>query len=136
MTHPKEPSKHIVYSCLEGPEAAAYIRGRAALTNGRAQVNFPEHFLLVINPDTVTILLTPRSATSKGLAMVESRPDGFTVRELFDGTGSYDFDYFVSGIRKGYEDYQPVVPDAHFAPETRTTHAPSTTVNAEPASSR
>jgi hypothetical protein len=109
MPHPKDEAKDIVYGSIEGPEAAAYIRGRATLQNGKAPVEFPEHFILVINPDTLTILLTPRSATSKGLAIVESGSTGFAVQELFNGTGSYQFDYFVSGVRRGYEGYQPVV---------------------------
>ena len=109
MTHPNDGSKDIVYACIEGPEAAAYIRGRATLKEGQARIHLPEHFSLVINADTVTIQLTARSAKSKGIAVVESGPDAFTVQELFGGAGSYDFDYFVAGVRKGYEHYQPVV---------------------------
>jgi hypothetical protein len=109
MPHPTDEAKDIVYASIEGPEAAAYIRGRATLQNGKVRVEFPEHFILVINLDTLTILLTPRSAASKGLAIVEPGSTGFGVQELFDGTGSYQFDYFVSGVRRGYEGYQPVV---------------------------
>lgn len=109
MTHPKDASKDIVYGCIEGPEAGAYIRGRAALKNGAARVELPDHFLLVVNPESLTVQLTPRSALSKGLAVVESGPAGFTVQELLEGKGSYEFDYFVCGTRVGYEHYQPVV---------------------------
>ena len=101
MTHPEDESKDIIYAALEGPEAAAYIRGRSKLVNGRAEVTFPEHFRLVVNPDTMTIQLTPRSAESKGLAVVEESELGFTVSELWDGKGEYDFDYFVTGVRRG-----------------------------------
>ncbi|HEV3384357.1 MAG TPA: hypothetical protein VG097_06050, partial [Gemmata sp.] len=109
MAHPTDKSKDIVYASIEGPEAAAYIRGRATLTSGRAQVQLPEHFSLVVNPDTMTVQLTPRSAASKGLAVVESGAGAFAVQELFAGTGTYDFDYFVAGVRKGFEHYEPVV---------------------------
>ena len=109
MPHPTDEAKEIVYACIEGPESAAYVRGRATLMNGKVHVEFPEHFVLVINAETLTIQLTPRSAASKGLAIVESGSTGFEVQELFDGTGSYDFDYFASGVRRGYEGYQPVV---------------------------
>jgi hypothetical protein len=109
MPHPNDATKDIVYGSIEGPEAAAYTRGRATLQDGKARVEFPEHFILVINPDTLTIVLTPRSAASKGLAIVESGSTGFAVEELFNGTGSYQFDYFASGVRRGYEGYQPIV---------------------------
>ena len=109
MTHPEDESKDIIYAALEGPEAAAYIRGRSKLANGRAEVRFPEHFRLVVNPDTMTIQLTPRSADSKGLAVVEQSELGFTVSELWDGKGEYEFDYFVAGVRRGFEHFTPVV---------------------------
>jgi hypothetical protein len=109
MPHPGDESKDIVYACIEGPEAAAYVRGRATLTGGRAQVQLPDHFSLVVNQDTMTVQLTPRSAASKGLAVVGSGPGTISVQELSGGTGDYEFDYFVAGVRKGYEDYQAVV---------------------------
>jgi hypothetical protein len=121
MAHPRDGSKDIVYACIEGPEAAAYIRGRATLTSGRAQVQLPEHFALVVNPDTMTVQLTPRSAASKGLAVVESGAGAFAVQELFAGTGTYDFDYFVAGVRKGFEHYQPVVAKGFSAMGHRVT---------------
>jgi hypothetical protein len=102
-----------VYTSIEGPEAAAYCRGRALLSNGSAKISFPEHFTLVVIPDTVTIQLTPRSADSKGLAMTDQSANDFSIRELFGGQGNYEFDYFAAGVRKGFENYQAVVPVDH-----------------------
>ena len=34
---------------------------------------------------------------------------GMDVGELAGGTGSYEFDYVVYGVRKGFEDYQVYV---------------------------
>jgi hypothetical protein len=110
LPHPNDPQRQIVYTCLEGPEAAAYCRGRASLTEGLAEVSFPEHFALVVNGSAVTIQVTPRSADSKGLAVVGQSDSGFRVRELLAGAGTYEFDYFATGIRKGFEEYQAVVP--------------------------
>lgn len=109
MPHPHDESQNIIYAAIEGPEAAAYIRGKAKLTAGRAEVDFPEHFSLVVNPDTITIQLTPRSAESKGLAVVAQSERGFSVRELWQGEGEYEFDYFVAGVRQGFENFTPVV---------------------------
>jgi hypothetical protein len=110
LPHPNDPQRQIVYASLEGPEGAAYCRGRASLKDGLAEVSFPEHFALVVNAATVTIQVTPRSADSKGLAVTGRSDVGFRVRELGGGTGTYEFDYFATGVRKGFEGYQAVVP--------------------------
>nr|HQV31323.1 hypothetical protein [Calditrichia bacterium] len=44
MTNPYNPSEEIWYASLEGPEAAAYLRGTIQLVGGKATVEFPEHF--------------------------------------------------------------------------------------------
>lgn len=48
------------------------------------------------------------SAESMGLAVVEKRSDRIVVRELAKGNGSYDFDYMIMAVRKGFEDYQVI----------------------------
>lgn len=108
VPHPDETDKEIVYAALEGPEAAIYIRGTAMLTGGIAAVTFPEEFLLVASTQGMTIQLTPHSADSKGLAAIERHTQGFKVKELFNGTGNYEFDWEVKAIRKGYEQFQVI----------------------------
>lgn len=108
VPHPNNPDKEIVYSALEGPEAAIYIRGTATLSDGSTVVTFPEEFLLVAAPQGMTIQLTPHSAESKGLAAIERHALGFKVKELFNGTGNYEFDWEVKAIRKGYEQFQVI----------------------------
>jgi hypothetical protein len=109
MAHPTDSSKNIVYAAIEGPEAAAYCRGRAKLEEGKAYVEYSDHFALVVNPDTITIQLTPRAASSKGLAVTNITEAGFDVRELARGKGKYEFDYLIMGVRKDLEHYEPVV---------------------------
>jgi hypothetical protein len=111
MPHPEQAGKEIWYCSLEGPEAAAYARGTAQLVNGQVKVDFPDHFQLVANPNTLTIVLTPLSGQSKGLAVVSKGADGFEVEELWSGTGNYEFDWEVKGVRKGHENYR-VIRDA------------------------
>ncbi|MEO6189466.1 MAG: hypothetical protein ABIO44_02945 [Saprospiraceae bacterium] len=108
MKHPEKPGKEIWYASLEGPEAAAYIRGTGELINGEATIQFTEDFQLVSNSKTMTVNLTPISADSKGLALVEKTNTGFRVKELFSGTGNYAFDWEVKCVRKGYEDFKVV----------------------------
>lgn len=108
MDHPLEDDKEIWYACVEGPEAAAYERGTAQLVNGEAEIQFPAHFELVANHETMTVMLTPLSADCKGLAVVEKTARGFKVKELFQGSGTYAFDWEVKCVRNGYEDYRVI----------------------------
>ena len=108
IDHPLDNDKKIVYACMEGPEAAVYNRGTVDLVNGEAWIAFEEHFELVISPETITVQVSPLSTESKGLAVIEKTAEGFRVKELNKGTGNYKFDYFVQGIRKGYEDYRVI----------------------------
>ncbi len=100
----------IRYTSVEGPEAAIYIRGTLELVDGHAHIQFPDHFSSLAVPSSITATLTPRSALSKGLAVVDTGPNGIEVMELSGGTGNYSFDYLVHAVRKGFEDYQVYVP--------------------------
>ena len=108
IDHPEKEDKEIVYASLEGPEAAAYSRGTSTLENGRIFVQFPEHFRHVANPETMTIQLTPLYANTIGLAVVEKTSEGFWVQERMDGSGSFDFDWQATCVRKGYEDFEVI----------------------------
>ena len=82
---------------------AAYDRGTAKFINGEAKVICPDHFQNIADPNSMKVTVTPLSARSKGVAVVEKFPGGFKVRELAEGAGTYDFDYMVSCKRKGFE---------------------------------
>lgn len=112
IDHPADAGKEIVYASLEGPEAAIYSRGTARLVNGEASIEFSEHFTLMLAEQGMTVILTPLSAESKGIAVVEKSTRGIRVRELMQGHGDYSFDWEVKGVRKGYEDFV-VVRDKH-----------------------
>lgn len=110
IPHPLNPSKSIVYACIEGPEAAAYERGTAKLINGEAFIPYSDHFALVINAQTLTVHVTPLFDDTFGLAVVEKTEKGFKVRELKGGKGNFSFDWEAKAVRKGYENYQAVRP--------------------------
>lgn len=109
VDHPSRSNREIRYTALHGPEAAAYTRGIIQLVDGRAEVRFAEDYKIVANPSNMTIMLTPHSATSKGLAAIERTKNGFVIKELFKGTGTYKVDWEVKSVRKGYERLQPVI---------------------------
>jgi len=108
IDHPEKPDHEIWYASVEGPEAAAYVRGTAQLVDGKARVILPEHFRVMAAKEGITVTLTPMSAASKGLAVVTTLPGSFSVTELHAGRGSYDFHWEVKAVRIGFEDYQPV----------------------------
>lgn len=108
MEHPNDPEKEIWYASVEGPEAGAYVRGTAKLVDGEVKVTFDDHFQLVGNFETMTVSLTPLSADSKGLAVIEKTATGFTVKELMKGKGNYSFDWEAKAVRKGYENYRVI----------------------------
>ncbi len=108
MSHPNFSDKFITYACIEGPEAAAYERGTVKMINGKAEVKFSDHFGLVINPNTMTVIVTPLSKNSKGLAVTSKSLNGVVIEELNNGNGIYEIDWEVKAVRKGYEDFQVV----------------------------
>lgn len=108
VTNPDDPSSDIWYASLEGPEAAAYVRGTATLVNGRVTIVLPRHFRAVTVAEGMTVQVTPLSGGSLGLAVIEKSLDGIVVQELQRGTGSYKFDYQVTAVRRGHENYRVI----------------------------
>jgi hypothetical protein len=108
VPNPRNDAEDIVYACVEGPEAAAYVRGTGHIVNGMAHVTLPQHFQDVSVAEGMTVQITPSSLDSKGLAVFKKSLAGFDVGELNGGKGSYDFDWEVKCVRAGHEDYKPV----------------------------
>lgn len=114
---PDAQDRDIVYASVEGPEAAAYVRGTAKLVNGFAHVALPRHFQNVSVVEGMTVQVTPRSADSEGLAVVSQSLTGFEVRELRRGHGTYEFHWEVKAVRRGFTDYKVYQPwDQYIAP--------------------
>lgn len=103
---PENKDSEFWYACPQGPEAAAYVRGTAELVNGKAEIKLPGHFAAVAAQTGLTVQVTPLSAESRGLAVVEKSTERIVVQELGGGNGSYEFDYLVTGVRRGMEDHQ------------------------------
>lgn len=108
VPNPHNEAEDIYYASLEGPEAAAYIRGTGHLVNGKAHVTLPGHFTDVTVSQGMTVQITAKSPDSKGIGYWHGSNTGFDVFELNAGNGSYDFDWEVKCVREGHEDYKPV----------------------------
>ena len=55
-------------------------------------------------------MITPLSASSEGIAVVDKSAGSFVVKELRGGTGTYEFDWEVKAVRSGFEDFEVVRP--------------------------
>ncbi len=56
IPHPTKDGWRLAHSCVEGPEAAVYVRGRIKNKN---EIELPEYWEKLIDPETITISLTP-----------------------------------------------------------------------------
>lgn len=56
IPHPKKEDKSLVYSCLEGPENAVYVRG--TLRN-KTVIELPDYWEDLVHNDSITVSLTP-----------------------------------------------------------------------------
>ena len=43
-----------------------------------------------------------------GLYVAEKSTEWIVVREVLNGTSDARFDFFIQGVRRGYEDFDPV----------------------------
>jgi len=56
IPHPIKEGWRLTHSCLEGPEAAVYVRGKLINTN---IIKLPEYWENLVDPDTITVSVTP-----------------------------------------------------------------------------
>jgi hypothetical protein len=56
IPHPTKDGWRLTHSCVEGPEAAVYIRGK--LINKNA-IKLPEYWKKLVDPNTITVSITP-----------------------------------------------------------------------------
>ena len=103
--HPTDLSKEIVFVSLEGPEAGTYIRGTADMFNGEITIELPEYFSLVTSDEFMTVQLTPNGEWLQ-LYVVEKDARHLVIREASGKSGQ--FDYFVQGVRLGFEDHEVI----------------------------
>lgn len=56
IAHPTKEGWRLTHSCVEGPEAAVYIRGKLLNENS---IKFPEYWRNLVDFDTITVSITP-----------------------------------------------------------------------------
>ena len=60
--HPTKPGMSLRYGSLEGPEFGVYVRGRL---KGSNTIELPEYWTKLVDPDTITVNLTPVGSHQK-----------------------------------------------------------------------
>ena len=79
-------------------------QGSAQLVNGRAVITLDPLYAQTVNlNESYQVFVTPNSANTLGLAVVNKTATSFEVRELNNGTGAFSFDWRIDALRKGYE---------------------------------
>jgi hypothetical protein len=119
---PTDPGSSVVFTALEGDEAATFTRGTARLHGGETRVALGPSFALVTNPEVgLTAHLTARGAAAE--LFVESlTPHELVVRSAPDAARDAAFDFIVLGLRIGYEDAPVIVPRGADAPVPAAGH--------------
>lgn len=62
ISHPTKPGMNLRYGSLEGPEFGVYVRGRLTGSN---TIELPDYWIKLVDPDTITVNLTPIGAHQK-----------------------------------------------------------------------
>jgi len=57
IKHPNKPKHRLRHVCVEGPEAAVYVRGRVC--NGKNVIDLPEYWSGLVDFESLTVQLTP-----------------------------------------------------------------------------
>lgn len=106
QNHPDDPDKVVVYHAPESSEVNVYTRGSARLVKGTARVALDPTFAWTANPEVgLTAHLTPRGE-AVALAVESVSATEIVVR----GPAGSDvsFDYWVTGLRIGFEEMPAV----------------------------
>jgi hypothetical protein len=56
IPHPTKDGWRLTHSCVEGPEAAVYVRGKLINKN---VIELPEYWKKLVDPNTITVSITP-----------------------------------------------------------------------------
>jgi len=102
--HNINPTHDAYYSSQESPEVRAVYEGNASIRDGVANVSLPSHFSETVSDQrsSLRVHATPHSLAT---VAVTERTDEYVVIEA---SSDVDVDFWVTGIREGYEDKQVV----------------------------
>lgn len=103
IPHPTQENRRIRHVCIEGPEAAVYIRGKMEGTN---IIYLPEYWRDLVHTESISVHLTPIGMYQE--LFVKEIKWGTQVEIQNNAGGSISCYYTVTGVRK---DVAPVIPE-------------------------
>ena len=118
--HATDPTKEIQYGFFEGPEHAIFLRGTGTLKGGRATIELPEYFRIVAAEEGVQVQVTPLQDCN-GIFVLSKLRHRIEIKELMNGKSNASFDYFITAIRAGFEEFKPIIANTHFKPRPNET---------------
>jgi hypothetical protein len=109
ISHPTKEGWRLTHTCVEGPEAAVYIRGRVTNEN---KIDLPEYWKGLVDIQTLTVNLTPIGAHQD---VIIKRWDDEKVYLQSKGGMPIDCFYYIMAERKDTEklipEYQGAIED-------------------------
>ena len=117
--HPTDAKKVIMYSSLEGREVGTYFRGTASIVNGTALITVPEDFRIVTADEGLTVQVTPIGGFSQ-VYIVSQDLNEIVIR----GSRDVQFHYMVNGVRRAFQNFQPVQTGYEFMPQSPSDRMP------------
>lgn len=91
IPHPIEQNKRLQHACLEGPEAAVYVRGKTS----EGIIPLPDYWSGLVDEKTITVHLTP---TNMDQTLVVNNVNGLMIQVL--GNHRLPYYYYVMAERK------------------------------------
>ena len=101
IPHPTKEEWRLTHACIEGPEAAVYIRGRV---KNKTEIDLPEYWKGLVDIDTITINLTPIGSHQD---VIIKRWDNKKVYLQAKGGMPIDCFYYIMAERKDTEKLIP-----------------------------
>ena len=111
--HPTDPGLEVVFIAMESDEANTIFRGTTTLVNGEARIVPNEAWRLVTAEQGITAFATPRGNAT---VWIESESRDLIVLR---GTADVPVNYFVIGLRAGFEFHEVIQPNTHVIPTYR-----------------
>jgi hypothetical protein len=109
IPHPTKDGWRLTHTCVEGPEAAVYIRGRV---KNNTEINLPEYWKGLVDINTISVNLTPIGSHQD---VIVKRWDNEKIYLQSKGGMPVDCFYYVMAERKDTErlipEYQGTIED-------------------------
>jgi hypothetical protein len=101
--------KQVHYTAIEAGKALTEVSDVAELSDGRAEIDLPEHFGMVTSEEEdLTVQVTPYAKEEANPQVVHRSTDRIVVEDFAEETYDYTFAYTVKGVREGFEDVDVV----------------------------